>query len=235
MNPSERPLILALDLDDPTSALTLAKELREWIGVYKIGLQLFTRGGPDLIRAFVDQGHEVFLDLKFHDIPNTVHRAVQAAAALQVRFLTVHASGGSEMLTAAVEAAAGSRTQILAVTVLTSLDDDGLREIGFDHTVSGQVVHLARLAHESGVPGLVCSPQELELIRSEISDPLVLVTPGIRPATDPVDDQKRTLSAREAILRGANYLVVGRPILQAADRVAAAQAFATEIRSATLR
>jgi orotidine-5'-phosphate decarboxylase len=216
------PLILALDVDSGTEALATVAELKDVISVFKVGKQLFTQEGPELVRAIRRQGADVFLDLKFHDIPQTVKKAVKAAAALDVRFLTIHASGGSEMMQAAVEGAQGTRLQILAVTVLTSLDDDALREIGFDHSAAGQVLHLAKMANRAGVPGLICSPQEIALIRREIAAPMILVTPGIRSATDAVGDQKRTMSAPDAIKAGADFLVVGRPIMQAPDRKAAA-------------
>jgi orotidine-5'-phosphate decarboxylase len=167
------------------------------------------------------EGVDLFLDQKWHDIPQTVAHAVKSAVALDVRYVTVHASGGLEMLRAAQEAVKGSRTEILAVTVLTSIDDGALRQIGFERTVADQVVRLARLAVLAGISGLVCSPHEIDLIRQQIQEPVKLVTPGVRSAKDEMQDQKRTLSAAEALQRGANHLVIGRPITKASDPVAA--------------
>jgi orotidine-5'-phosphate decarboxylase len=221
-------LILALDVDRAEDALALVRLLKPYLGLFKIGNQLFTREGPAIVRAVRAEGVDIFLDQKWHDIPQTVAKAVTAAAALDVRYVTVHASGGLEMLQAAQEAVKGSRTKILAVTVLTSLDDGALRQIGFDRTAADQVVRLARLAVLAGVSGLVCSPHEIELIRQQIQEPVTLVTPGVRSGSDGVQDQKRTLSAPEALQRGANHLVIGRPITKAADPVAATQALMAE-------
>ncbi len=226
--PSDR-LIVALDYDDPQKALTLVDQLAPYLSFYKVGKQLFTLCGPDFVRELRRKGVDVFLDLKFHDIPQTVSKAVKSAVSLDVRFLTIHASGGSEMMRAAAEAVKGTKTQVLAVTVLTSFDEESLKQIGVDHTVPGQVLNLARLAATSGIQGLVCSPFEVELIRGQIKTPMTLVTPGIRGPNDPLGDQKRTLSAKEAIQAGANYLVVGRPVTQAADPVASAKALIESI------
>jgi len=221
-------LILALDVDRADEALALVRLLKPYLGLFKVGNQLFTREGPAIVRAIRAEGVDIFLDQKWHDIPQTVTQAVKAAVALDVRYVTVHAGGGLEMLQAAQEAVKGSRTQILAVTVLTSLDDGAVRQIGFERTAAEQVVRLARLAVLAGVPGLVCSPHEIELIRQQIQEPVKLVTPGVRSANDGVQDQKRTLSAAEALRRGANHLVIGRPITKAADPVAATQALMAE-------
>ena len=221
-------LILALDVDTPAEALGLVRQLKGELSLFKVGSQLFTREGPDLIRALQAEGVDIFLDLKWHDIPQTVAHAVTAAVAMNVRYVTVHAGGGTEMLRAAQAVTTGSATRILAVTVLTSLDEPALREIGFDRTPAEQVVHLARLAAAAGIPGLVCSPHEIELIRRELGPDITLVTPGIRSAKDGLQDQKRTLTAAEAIARGANHLVVGRPIARASDPLAAARALIAE-------
>ena len=221
-------LILALDVDRADEALTLVQRLKPYLSLFKVGNQLFTREGPAIVKALRAEGVDIFLDQKWHDIPQTVANAVKAAVALDVRFVTVHASGGLEMLQAAQEAVKGSRTQILAVTVLTSLDDGALRQIGFDRTAADQVVRLARLAVLAGVSGLVCSPHEIELIRQQVQEPVTLVTPGVRSASDGVQDQKRTLSAAEALKRGANHLVIGRPITKASAPVAATQALIAE-------
>jgi len=225
-------LILALDVDRADDALILVRRLKPWLNLFKVGNQLFTREGPAVVKALRAEGVDVFLDQKWHDIPQTVAHAVKAAVALDVRYVTVHASGGLEMLQAAQEAAKGSRTEILAVTVLTSLDDGALRQIGFDRTAAEQAVRLARLAVLAGVRGLVCSPLEIELIRQQVQEPLKLVTPGVRSASDGAQDQKRTLSAAEALKHGANHLVIGRPITKAADPVAATQALLEECRLA---
>jgi orotidine-5'-phosphate decarboxylase len=220
-------LILALDLDRPEEALELVRLLRPHLSLFKVGSQLFTREGPGFIEDLRAEGVNVFLDLKFHDIPQTVAHAVRSAAALGVRYVTIHASGGLEMMQAAQAAASGG-TEILAVTVLTSLEDGALRQIGFERTAAEQVVRLARLAVLAGVHGLVCSPHEIELIREQIQEPVKLVTPGVRSGTDGLQDQKRTLSAAEALKRGANHLVIGRPITKAPDPVAATRLLLAE-------
>jgi orotidine-5'-phosphate decarboxylase len=221
-------LILALDMDRADEALAFVRLLKPHLSLFKVGNQLFTREGPAFVRALRAEGVDLFLDQKWHDIPQTVAHAVKSAVALDVRYVTVHASGGLEMLQAAQEAVKGSRTEILAVTVLTSLDDGMLREIGFDRTAAEQVVRLARIAVLAGVSGLVCSPLEIDLIRRQIQEPIKLVTPGVRSAKDDLQDQKRTLSAAEALKRGANHLVIGRPITKATDPVAATQALMAE-------
>jgi orotidine-5'-phosphate decarboxylase len=217
-------IIVALDVDTRDQALDLVRQLKSTLSVFKVGSQLFTREGPDFIRDLRREGVDIFLDLKFHDIPQTVAKSVAAACDLEVRFLTIHTSGGTDMMQAALTATANRATTILGVTVLTSLDDDDVREIGFDHTASGQALHLARLAIQAGLKGLVCSPLEIELILRTIKSPVTLVTPGIRTSTEEKGDQSRTLSAAEALSRGASHLVIGRPITQAVDPVAAAQA-----------
>ena len=221
-------LILALDVDRADKALALVRLLKPWLSLFKVGNQLFTREGPAFVQALRAEGVDIFLDQKWHDIPQTVAHAVKSAVALDVRYVTVHASGGLEMLQAAQEAVKGSRTEILAVTVLTSLDDGALRQIGFDRTAAEQVVRLARLAVLAGMQGLVCSPLEIDLIRQQVQEPVKLVTPGVRSAKDGAQDQKRTLSAAEALKRGANHLVIGRPIMKATDPVAATQALMAE-------
>jgi len=221
-------LILALDVDRADEALALVRLLKSKLSLFKVGNQLFAREGPAIVKALRAEGVDIFLDQKWHDIPQTVAHAVRAAAALDVKYVTVHASGGLEMLQAAQEATKGSRTEILAVTVLTSLDDGALRQIGFDRTTADQVVRLARLAVLAGVPGLVCSPHEIALIRQQVQEPVKLVTPGVRSAKDGLQDQKRTLSAEEALKRGATHLVIGRPITKATDPLAATDALMAE-------
>ena len=221
-------LILALDFDRGEDALALVRLLRPHLSLFKVGNQLFTREGPAIVKALRAEGVDIFLDQKWHDIPQTVANAVSAAAALDVRFVTVHAGGGLEMLQAAQAATKGSRTEILAVTVLTSLDDGALRQIGFDRTAAEQVVRLVRLGVLAGVNGFVCSPHEISLIREQIQERVKLVTPGVRSGSEGVQDQKRTLSAAEALKRGANHLVIGRPITKATDPVMAARMIMAE-------
>ncbi len=212
-------LILALDLDNPQEALDWARRLGPRIGCYKVGLQLFSNGGPDVVRRLHDSGVDVFLDLKLHDIPNTVSKATAALAGLGVKFLTIHTLGGRDMMRAAAEAS-GGRTTLLGVTILTSLSDTDVGELGFDHSASGEAMHLARLALNSGLSGLVCSPLEVPLIRRQMGDGPVLVTPGVRPEGSGHDDQSRTATPADALRDGASHLVVGRPILAATDPVA---------------
>jgi len=221
-------LILALDVDTSADALALVRRLKSQLSLFKVGLQLFIREGPEIVRTLRGEGVDIFLDLKLHDIPATVANATRAAVALNVKFLTIHAGGGLEMMQAAQEATKGSRTEILAVTVLTSLDDGALRQIGYDRTAAEQVLRFARLAALAGVPGLVCSPHEIALIREGLPEPIKLVTPGVRSGSDATQDQKRTLSAPEAFKRGANHLVIGRPITKAPDPVVATQAILAE-------
>jgi orotidine-5'-phosphate decarboxylase len=221
-------LILALDFDRGEEALALVRLLRPHLSLFKVGNQLFSREGPAIVKALRQEGVDVFLDQKWHDIPQTVANAVSAAVALEVRYVTVHAGGGLAMLEAAQAAAKGSGTEILAVTVLTSLDDGALRQIGFERTAAEQVVRLVRLGVLAGVHGFVCSPHEISLIREQVQERVKLVTPGVRSGSEGVQDQKRTLSAAEALKRGANHLVIGRPITKASDPVAAAQAIMAE-------
>jgi orotidine-5'-phosphate decarboxylase len=221
-------LILALDVDRADEALALVRLLKPHLSLFKVGNQLFTREGPAFVKALRAEGVDIFLDQKWHDIPQTVAHAVTSAVALDVRYVTIHASGGLEMMQAAQAAVKGSRTEILAVTVLTSLDDGALRQIGYERSTEDQVVRLARLAVLAGVSGMVCSPHEIELIRQQIQEPVKLVTPGVRSGKDGLQDQKRTLSAPEALKRGSTHLVIGRPITKAADPVAATQALIAE-------
>ena len=239
-------LLIALDVDSASRALALADSLRGLVGGFKIGSRLFTSEGPSVVRTLVEKGDRVFLDLKFHDIPNTVAQAVAAAASMGVWMVNVHASGGRKMMEAARAAAAeaASRTPtppplVIAVTVLTSMDAAALAETaGLPapgdtpaklRTVLDQVLRLATLAQQAGLDGVVASPQETAAIRQACGDRFTIVTPGIRGggAVAPgKDDQERTMSATEAIAAGANYIVVGRPIIGAADPRAAAQRIA---------
>jgi orotidine-5'-phosphate decarboxylase len=220
-------LIVALDVDNAIHALELASRLRGRVGAIKVGSTLFTAEGPSLVRRLVELGHRVFLDLKFHDIPNQVAGAAASATKLGVWMITVHASGGTEMMRAAKRAslaAAGGRTapRVIAVTALTSLSDEALSDIGVGRPMQQHVEALAALAAQAGVDGVVASPQELTVLRPRFPA-MTIVTPGIRAASAPGDDQSRTLSAREALAAGASYLVVGRPIVSALDPGKAAE------------
>ena len=224
-------IIVALDTDSPDSALAVVEALAGEVGMFKVGMELFPRGGPELVRKVRETGADVFLDLKFHDIPNTVAGGVRSAAALGVKFATVHASGGREMLARAAEAARGTGTMVLAVTVLTSIDESDLSEIGFSSPPADLVVRLARMAVREGIGGIVCSAREVAAVRELAGRSAVLVTPGVRLPEDAVGDQKRVVTPFDAMRNGADYLVVGRPITKAADPVAAARRFAAEMRS----
>ena len=225
-------LLVALDVDNAVHAIELATRLRGRVGGVKIGSTLFAAEGPPLVRRLVDQGHRVFLDLKFHDISHQVAGAVAAATKLGVWMMTVHASGGSAMLKAAHRAAAETAAArkmppplIVAVTVLTSLNDQDLLDIGVNRSMESQVEALAAMAHAAGLDGIVASPQELKILRQRFPT-LTIVTPGIRAEVAPADDQSRTLSAKGALAAGASYLVVGRPIIAAADPGIAAEEIA---------
>jgi len=222
-------LILALDLDSPDEALRWADRFGPRIGCYKVGLQLFVRSGPELVRELRKRGLDVFLDLKLHDIPNTVAKAVGSLISLDLKFLTIHTLGGRAMIEAAVKAAeAAPQTTVLGVTVLTSLSDDDIIHLGFDHTASGQAVHLARLGISAGLKGLVCSPIEAPILRTQLGPAVTLVTPGVRPTGADAGDQTRIATPRKALNDGANYLVIGRPILAAPDPDAALAAILAE-------
>ncbi len=228
-------LIVALDFSTAKEAQTLVTSLSDTISTYKVGKQLFVSAGPQFVREMAGLGLKVFLDLKFHDIPNTVSAAVRSAAGLGVSMLTVHASGGRQMLKAAVEAANQSdqRPLVLAVTVLTSLKDEDLGEIGMAGRVKDQVLRLAGLAREVGCPGIVASAQEAQALRQSLGTGFAIVTPGVRPAGADPGDQARVVTAAQAIAAGANYLVVGRPITAAPDPAAAARAIVKEMEAAS--
>jgi orotidine-5'-phosphate decarboxylase len=222
-------IIVALDVPGQRQALKIATELSGAISFFKIGLQLFTRTGPDVVRAVKDTGARVFLDLKFHDIPNTVEQAVRSACELEVDMLTIHLAGGAAMIRAAAAGAAQSGVQLLGVTVLTSSSGDTLRETGIDCAIEDQVVRLARLAIENGIHGLVASPQEVTLLRQLFGNDPTLVTPGIRPAWSQANDQQRTMTPALALRSGAHYVVVGRPITAHEKPVEAARRIIQEI------
>lgn len=225
-------VIVALDFADGAQAREFVTRLQPGSCRLKVGKELFTREGPGLVRQLVEQGFDVFLDLKFHDIPNTVARACEAAAALGVWMVNVHASGGSKMMVAAREAldqAPGRRPLLIAVTVLTSMGDDDLRELGLEAEPQEQVSRLAALAKTSGLDGVVCSPREAAELRSQMGPNFCLVTPGVRPRGASMDDQTRVLTPADAIRGGADYLVIGRPVTQAPDPLAALAAINAEI------
>lgn len=229
-------LIVALDVPGAAQARQLVQSIGESASTYKMGKQLFTAEGPQLVRELVASGRKVFLDLKFHDIPNTVAGAVRSAAELKVSMLTVHASGGSKMLKAAAEAAAQSSSQplVLAVTVLTSMADADLQEIGVSGTTLSQVLRLGALARQAGCGGLVASAKEAAELRRELGEGFAIVTPGVRPAGSAAGDQARVVTPRDAIAAGASHLVVGRPIIEAPDPAKAAAAIVSEIEAAEL-
>jgi len=224
------PIIAALDLPTVEEALKLAEQVAPVVGGFKIGSELFTSAGPDIVKKIRSMGAPVFLDLKFHDIPNTVAKAVAAAVRLDVQMLSVHASGGVEMMKAAEQIAQDSAWKlghapplVLGVTVLTSLDTAALSEIGLDPNVTRQVRRLANMANKAGLRGVVCSPREVADVRQMLPASAQMVVPGIRAEAAAGDDQKRTMTAQEAIAMGANWLVIGRPIYAAQNPKAAAE------------
>ena len=231
-------IIVPLDVPDEAAALRMIEKLGDAVTFYKVGLELFSRGGPDAVRqikaaiktAGGNRGR-LFLDLKFHDIPNTVAGAVRSAAALEADMLTVHLSGGGAMLRAAAAQAPGG-TLLLGVSVLTSIDEETLRETGVPDPVATQVRRLARLGYACGLRGVVASPHEIALLRAEFGDALTLVTPGVRPAWASSDDQRRLMTPGEAVRAGADYLVIGRPITANGEPRAAAQRVAEEMAQA---
>lgn len=236
-------LIVALDVDTAAQALTLVNQLHEVAGMFKVGSQLFTAAGPQIVRDIIALDTKVFLDLKFHDIPHQVAGAARSAAELGVSLFTVHASGGREMMQRAVESVAevaaktGVRSAVLAISVLTSMDDESLAQTGVSSSATESVLRLVKLAEAAGVDGVVASPQEIETIRKTVSKPeFLVVTPGVRPESNQLssrEDQKRVATPAAAIAAGASYLVVGRPITGASDPVAAAQQIVSEMQRAT--
>lgn len=235
MTPDSNRIIVALDYPDREAALLMARRLDPTLCRVKVGKELFTRCGPAIVEALQTLGFEVFLDLKFHDIPNTTARAVQAAAELGVWMVNVHASGGRRMMEASREAldkTRGANTLLIAVTVLTSMERGDLAEIGLDIDPIEQVVRLAQLTHSSGLDGVVCSAQEVAAIRAAVKGNFALVTPGIRPVTAEQGDQRRIMTPADAISAGSDYLVIGRPITQAADPASVAAAVEKEVRMA---
>lgn len=236
MTDARERLIVALDVSSAAAANKIVAAVGDSASLYKIGKQLFTAEGPAIVRALVSSGRRVFLDLKFHDIPNTVAAAVAEAAKLKVSMLTVHAGGGSRMLKAATEAAAASAAKplVLAVTVLTSFRDADLEEVGFSGRVVDNVLRLAALARDSGCGGIVTSAREAREVRRELGTGFAIVTPGVRRAGSNEDDQARVVTPAEAIANGASHIVVGRPITAAPDPAAAARAIVEEMAAVTV-
>jgi orotidine-5'-phosphate decarboxylase len=224
-------LILVLDAQSPREVAPTLRQLQGTVRWAKVGLEMFTACGPDAVREVADLGYQVFLDLKLHDIPNTVAKAVESAAKLPIGMLTLHTCGGREMMEWAVKAqrAHAPNLRLLGVTVLTSMSAPGLAETGVSDSPEQQVVRLGRLAAESGLRGLVCSPLEIAPLRSVLPAEVQLVTPGIRPRDAKADDQTRIMTPADAARAGANFLVVGRPIFKAPDPVAAARAILAEV------
>lgn len=231
---SSSRVIIALDCPDPETARRLIRPLRPELCRLKVGAELFTAGGPSLVRSLVDAGYAVFLDLKFHDIPTTVAKACAAAARLGVWMVNVHAAGGAEMLRAARAAVAGEGHQplLIGVTVLTSLAAGDLIETGVTAGVAEQVERLARLCRNAGLDGVVCSAQEAARLRERLGGQFILVTPGIRPAGDAAHDQKRTLTPAAAIAAGSHYLVIGRPVTASPDPAHVLEQLNAEINAA---
>jgi orotidine-5'-phosphate decarboxylase len=227
-------IIFALDVNGLNEVEKWADLVSSKIGMFKIGKQLFTSCGPSVVKTVQQRGGDVFLDLKYHDIPNTVAMATLEASRMGVRLTNLHALGGYEMMATTMdtldkEYKGGQRTKVLAVTILTSSTEETLREIGIEHSVPDMVVRLAKLAKKAGIDGVVASPQEVKLIREACGPDFLIVTPGVRPVFASVDDQKRIMTPAEAVSQGADYLVIGRPISAAIDPVKAADMIIDEI------
>ena len=221
-------LIIALDYPDPEQALATVRDLSGEVGFFKIGLQLYTAAGPEIVRSVTAAGAKVFLDLKLHDIPNTVGKAIEAAAKLDVAMLTIHLSGGRRMIEAAV-ASSPADLLLLGVTVLTSSDQETLVETGVDSDVEQQTLRLAELGAAAGIRGLIASPHELRPLRARLGHNIAIITPGVRPAWAAADDQKRFTTPRQAVDSGADFLVIGRPVTAHHDPREAVQKIISEI------
>lgn len=236
MTPNER-LIVALDVDTREKALELLEKLKKDVKIFKIGSELFTSCGPGIVEDVKRKGCGVFLDLKFHDIPNTVAKSAIAAARLGVSILNIHALGGQEMMKRAAKGVREEakklkidKPKVIAVTILTSMDENNLKKIGVDDNMEKQVLRLARLARDSDLDGVVASASEINLIRKNIGEDFLIVTPGVRPSWAKADDQKRIATPKEAIGNGADFIVVGRPIIEAPDPAIAARKILEEIK-----
>lgn len=235
--PSRNPVFCALDTTDIGKALAWANAIKPFVGGLKVGLEFFNSNGPHGVRAIAEVGLPVFADLKLHDIPNTVAGGIRAVLPLGVSIVNVHAAGGAAMMRAAADAAAtqgASRPKVIAVTVLTSLDQSDLASIGVAGSPSEQVLRLAKLAKASGLDGVVCAAHEIEMLRRELGQDFQLIVPGIRPAGSASSDQKRVMTPKEAYAFGADVLVIGRPITGASDPAAAAKAIQDELFAAAL-
>ncbi len=236
LSPADR-LVLALDVDSDREALGIVDEVKESVGLFKVGHQLFTAYGPDIVRRIIGRGGRVFLDLKYHDIPATVAKASAEAVKLGASIFNVHALGGLDMMKAAAESAKETADKLgvpapvtLAVTVLTSMDEKTLRkELKIIRSLQREVGHLARLARRAGMRGVVASPQEIKMLRRAVRGEFIILTPGVRPVWAGKDDQKRTMTPAEAVAAGADYIVIGRPVLKAADRKEAVKKIIEEI------
>jgi orotidine-5'-phosphate decarboxylase len=230
-------LALALDVDNDREALAIVAELKDSVGLFKVGLQLFTAYGPDIVRRITGMGGRVFLDLKYHDIPNTVAKASAEAVKLGVSIFNVHSLGGLDMMKAAAESAKETAEKLnlplpvlLAVTILTSMDEKSMRkELKITRSLRREVAHLARLAQRAGMHGVVASPQEIKTLRRAVRGEFIILTPGVRPEWADKDDQQRIMTPGEAVKAGADYIVVGRPVLKASDRRAAVEKILEEI------
>jgi len=234
-NPKDK-IIFALDVEHFQEAQKWVNLLKDRVGIFKVGKQLFTHAGPKVIDMIRQKGQNVFLDLKYHDIPNTVAKAGEEATKLNVTMFNLHALGGFEMMKKTVEASRAAAKKlgipkpiILAVTILTSMDEEALKEVGVQVPILDEVGRLALLSMKAGIDGVVASPQEISIIRQRCGEKFIIVTPGIRSPTDKKDDQKRTLSPKEAVAAGANYLVIGRPIKEAKDPIEAVQKIIEDI------
>jgi len=233
-------LILALDMQDSGKALDTVDTFSEWVNVYKVGLELFTSAGPDIVKKIHEKGKKVFLDLKLHDIPNTVMKAAEVAARLGVFMFNVHTSGGSGMMKKCrdrvhdiCQGEGLQRPKIIGVTVLTSIDQTEFKqEMSVNHSIRTHVKHLALLAQNAGLDGVVASGHEASMIRSQCGDRFIIVTPGIRPSWSPPDDQKRTMTPKDALSHGADYIVMGRGILGQSEPLRAVELISLEIMSA---
>jgi len=231
-------IALALDVDNDHDALAIVAELKDSVGVFKVGHQLFTAYGPDIVRRIIGMGGRVFLDLKYHDIPNTVAKASAEAVKLGVSIFNVHSLGGIDMMKAAAESAKETAEKynlpapmVLAVTILTSMDEKSMRkELKITRSLQREVAHLARLAQRAGMHGVVASPQEIKMLRRVVRGEFVILTPGVRPVWADKDDQKRVMTPGEAVRAGADYIVVGRPVLRARNRKAAVEKILEELK-----
>jgi orotidine-5'-phosphate decarboxylase len=232
---AKEKIIIAVDAPDTTAALRLAEPLLGEGCIFKIGLQLFTAEGPAIVREFHRLGARVFLDLKFHDIPNTAREAVHSAVALGVEMTTIHLCGGPRMITESVNAAKDTKTLILGVSVLTSMDASALQAIGVPASPEEQVLNLAGIGRQCGLRGVVASPREIRPLREKFGNQLNIVTPGVRPAGSDTGDQMRVMTPGDAIREGADYLVIGRPITGAPSPLEALRAIAEEMEHARLR